>query len=181
MPLKNNPLDKVLESYYFTLDALSVTDRIVDESIANPSVATFLSRTQYAQSSRDAATVELLRCFDLWEDYVILALWAEFERALIRFISIRFPYAPPTNDTQVLRERMSKTHDKFLERAFIDDKINIFQKLVPVSLLSITHQIKEYRNWVAHQNQNKPRPQKVDAETAYLTLTDFLEEMEQYS
>jgi hypothetical protein len=181
MALANNTLDRVLNSYYFTLDALTITDRLIDISNANPSVTSVLLRTQYALSSRDAVTTELCRCYELWEDYVILALWAEFERALVHFISTRFPYSLQPKDTHTLQSAIVKAHDKFIERAFTDDRINLFKKIVSDDLLTVTHQIKEYRNWVAHQNPNRGRPKKVDAETAYLYLSYFLEAIDQFT
>jgi hypothetical protein len=181
MALVNNPLERVPDSYYFTRDALTITQRIIDQTLTDSSAASVLLRTQYEQSSRDTATNELLRCNELWEDYVILALWAEFERVLAQFISTRFPYLAQPNDTPPLQEALQKAHEKFIERAFTDDRINLFKKWVPDAYLTITHQIKDYRNWVAHQNAGRARPKRVDAETAYLCLTYFLEVIDHFA
>jgi hypothetical protein len=76
---------------------------------------------------------------------------------------------------------VTKAHDKFMERGSTDDKLKLFKKVVSDDLFKITHEIKDYRNWVAHQNPNRSRPKRVDAETAYLYLTSFLEEIDRFA
>jgi hypothetical protein len=181
MPLINNPLLPVIESYSYTRDALTITDRLLDVSSRDLNVAAQLSGTQFELTSRDVATEELLRCYDLWEDYIVLALWAAFERELIGFISRRFPYAAQTQDTPDIETAVTKTHDKFVERGSTEDRINLFKKVVPDDVLKVTHQIKDYRNWVAHQNPSRGMPEKVDVEMAYDVLTSFLEEIDRFS
>jgi hypothetical protein len=79
MALTNNPLFRVLESYFYTRDALTITDRVIDVSSSDLTIAAQLEGTRFEQSSRDSATSELLLSYDLWEDYIILAFWAAFE------------------------------------------------------------------------------------------------------
>ncbi len=180
MALSNNPLVPVLESYLYIRDALTITDRVIDVSSSDLDVAAQLVGTRFEQASRDSATEELLRSYDVWEDYIVLAFWAAFERELIDFISRRFPYAAQPRDTSEVEIAITRAHDRFVERGSIDERLNLFKNLVPADLLTIAHQIKDYRNWVAHQNPNRSRPKKVDAEMTFRYLSFFLETITRY-
>ncbi len=173
MALTNNPLAPVLESYFYIRDALTITDRVIDVSSSDLDVATQLIGTRFEQASRDSATEELLRSYDVWEDYIVLAFWAAFERKIIGFLSRRFPYTAQPRDTSEMAITLTRAHDRFVERGSIDERLNLFKNLVPAGILTVTHQIKDYRNWVAHQNPNRSRPKKVDAEMTFRYLSFF--------
>ncbi len=61
MALVNNPLERVLDSYYYTRDALTITQRIIDQSL------TILRRHLFFfahNTSSRAETQQQTNCYD---------------------------------------------------------------------------------------------------------------------
>ena len=90
-----------------------------------------------------------------WDDFVILSLWAVFERVIIDFVREKAKILV----TQHPREFSKKLHgfvDGQIEFWEIGDKLELPKGVVDVDLIGQARQIKSYRGWVVHKSGASP-------------------------
>lgn len=166
-----NLLDPVWTSYETTLDCLKIADRSVKQGAER-----FLKGTRFIGSEVDDARHNIIRSKNEAGDFVILSLWAVFERKLVECLRTesRLMLRNPAVDFNSL------LHDKLsadIEYWKPADMLDLFRPLVNEELIMQAKQIKKYRDWIAHKNPSKPAPANVLPQTAYKILSLFVEEI----
>ena len=106
------------------------------------------------------------------DDYVILSLWASFERFVIDYIEKQVS-TPSSAFGRQLYEAISKN----IEYWKIDEILDVLKVLIDPDLIGQAKQIKKYRDWVAHRNIKKKSPPNVVPERAYSVLAEIHEKL----
>ncbi len=166
-------LKPVWESYLTTIDCLKVSLRSIEKNEHY-----LLSKTKFIGSSIDAAKQMINDSRNNADDFVIVSLWAIFERQLIEYIQ--------SEGKKLLQDIPNEFNTKVyikIERDIeywkSDDVLDVFKTIVDANLIGNAKQIKKYRDWIAHRNPNKGKPLSVQPQIAYIILTDILSVIEQ--
>lgn len=164
----SNTIDEIWRSYQITLDCLKIANR----SIVNNDIGS-LEKTGFIGSPHDEAKRQIMQSRSNADDYVILSLWASFERTLLSYVqseSNRILTEPTTNFTYSVHQKI----DNEIEYWRVDDILNIFKTIISPDLIGQAKQVKKYRDWIAHRNIKKGSPQNVPPQTAYIILSEIL-------
>jgi hypothetical protein len=164
-------LDPVWTSYQTTMDCLKIADRGVTLGELR-----LLANTRFIRSEADEAKRVISQSKDDAGDFVILSLWAVFERILVQCLRMesRLMLRNPAADfNSILHDRLSAD----IEYWKATDMLDLFRPLVNEELIMQAKQIKKYRDWIAHKNPSKPAPTNVVPQTAYKILSLFVEEI----
>ncbi|MDI6792367.1 MAG: hypothetical protein QME81_05795 [bacterium] len=79
-----NPLDPIWQAYQVTRDCLKIAQKMVKKENYE-----LLNRTQFINASQEKAIGWITRSHDESDDFVILSLWAKFERFIIDYIQAK--------------------------------------------------------------------------------------------
>lgn len=112
-------------------------------------------------------------------DYVILSLWAAFERIIMEYLRIQAHKIldnPPTE----LNRKVHRKVDLEMEYWKSDDILDMFKTIINPDLVGQAKQIKRYRDWVAHRNIAKGPPANVPPKKAYEILSEILCQLEHH-
>ncbi|MGZ8175675.1 MULTISPECIES: hypothetical protein [Methylobacter] len=167
----SNTVDDIWRSYQITLDCL----KIANHSIVNNDISS-LAKTGFIGSPQDEAKRQIMESRSNADDYVILSLWASFERTLLSYVqgeSNRILAEPTTNFTRSVHQKI----DDEIEYWRVDDILNIFKTIISPDLIGQAKQVKKYRDWVAHRNIKKGSPPNVPPQTAYTILSEILKQL----
>lgn len=166
----SDSLEDIWNTYQVTLNCLKITERSVKASDLN-----LLKRTSFATATIDSAKLDIQESRKHIDDYLILSLWAVFERNLFDCAvreSQRILNNNPTSFTQEIQKKIERE----LEYWRVDDVLDIFKvmignsQLIDSQLIGQAKQIKCYRDWIAHKNPKKPPLVNVVPQTAYRIL-----------
>jgi len=167
-----NILDPVWESYQTMTDCLKVASKNIEKNELH-----LMDRTGFVSRSVDEAKVMIKDSRDNADDFVIVSLWAVFERKILEYLQIEgrkiLQKAPTVFNTQV----HSKIENE-MEYWKIDDILDLFKAFVDPNLIGNAKQVKKYRDWIAHRNPKKGPPSNVPPQTAYKILSDIISEIE---
>jgi hypothetical protein len=167
-------LDEIWEAYQTTIDCLKIARRSVDKCEDH-----LLNRTNFVGLLPDAAGRLIESSRSGVDDYVILSLWAAFERTIHHYIQDECSKILDNNGTSFNKNIHSKI-DQEVEYWGIDDTLDIFKAIVGPELIGNAKQIKKYRDWIAHRNPKKGPPANVLPVRAYKVLSDILSCLEQH-
>lgn len=160
-------LDAIWLSYQTTLDCHRVAVRGISRGTLEA-----LEKTGFLNTPIDEAKQKIQMSREAADDHVILSLWAVFERSLLSRLQSenkRILTEPQTKITQGVYQKI----DDELEYWRTEDILDIFKTAIDPSLIGGAKQIKKYRDWVAHKNPRKGRPQNVPPENAYNLLREI--------
>lgn len=167
----DNPLKPVYKAFSVASDCFRVATRTVRSQQEE-----FIQRTQFMGATLDDANTALQDAAKQAADLAILALFATFERFVIehlqganRLLAAGYP-----------RQYSSRLAEKFeseVEYWKFGEILNLFKGEVDLELIGQVKQIKQYRDWIAHQNPNKPTPTQATPETAFYVLTQMIEQI----
>jgi hypothetical protein len=165
--------DSMWQTYQVTCDCLKVAQRSVSKD------RRLLSKTQLITMSEEQSGEWISKSRSDSDDYIILSLWAVFERIMIGYLQEQGKKIlddPPSNFNK-------KVYDKIefeIERWRITDILDIFKGPIDSHLIGRVKQIKEYRDWIAHRNMKKGTPSNVPPQTAYKILSEMLVELKNH-
>jgi len=162
------PLDRIWESYQVMCDCLKIAQRGVSEKNMG-----LLNKTNFWSVSEEDARHQIKKGRSDANDYVILSLWAAFERIITEYLQIqsrKILYNSPSEFSQKIHQKIE--HE--MEYWKSDDILNIFKVLIDSDLVGQAKQIKQYRDWVAHRNVSKGAPANVPPKKAYEILSEIL-------
>lgn len=165
-------LDEVWQSYQTTVDCLKVTMRGISRGAVD-----VLEKTSFLNSPVGEVEQKIKMSRDTADDHVIVSLWTVFERALVTYLQSenrRMLVQPLTRITQGVYQKI----DDELEYWRTEDVLDIFKVAIDPNLIGNAKQIKKYRDWVAHKNPRKGRPQNVPPESAYRVLREISVELD---
>jgi len=167
----DTPLDTIWESYQVMRDCL----KIVQRSLIKKDMY-LLSKTAFLTNSEEQAMEQIKKGRCDANDYVILSLWAAFERIIIEHLQIegrKVLTYPPSEFNQRVYHKISSE----IEYWKIEDILTIFKAVIDSDLIGQAKQIKKYRDWVAHRNINKPAPPNISPENTYSILSSIVEQL----
>jgi hypothetical protein len=138
-----------------------------------------MSKTIFVGSTIDDAKLMVKESRGSVEDFLIVSLWAVFERTLLEYVQLEgrklLRNIPTKFNTQV-----HKKVDNEMEYWKSDDILDLFKAVVSPDLIGNAKQVKKYRDWIAHKNPKKGAPQNVPPSTAYRILSAIMSEVEQH-
>lgn len=169
----NNPLAPVYKAFSVAKDCFKVATRSVriqhDELIR---------RTQFIGATPEEANIALDDAARQAADLAILALFATFERFVIehlqtanRLLAAGYP--------QHYAGKLAEKFESEVEYWKFGEILDLFKGEVDPALIGQVKQIKQYRDWIAHQNPGKPTPTQATPETAFDVLTRMIEQIRQ--
>jgi hypothetical protein len=171
----NTLLDCIWQTYEVTCDCLKVAQRSVSKKDLR-----LLNKTKFITISEEQAGDWISKSRKDSDDYIILSLWAIFERIMIECLQ--------EQGKKILDHLPSdfnkKVYDKIeseIEYWRIDDILDIFKGTIDSHLIGHVKQIKAYRDWIAHRNIKKVPPSNVLPQTAYKVLSEILAELKDNS
>lgn len=168
----NNVLEPIWSSYQTTLDCLKVARRSIKKGDSR-----LIEKTVFASDSIDDATAMIEKSSDNANDFVIVSLWAVFERKLLDYLKNA---GRGTVQNAALLKFSQKFHEKIeseIEYWKINDILDIFKSVVDADLIGYAKSVKKYRDWVAHKNPKKT-PSNVTPLVAYKVLTDIIDRID---
>jgi hypothetical protein len=169
----NNILDTVWDSYLTTIDCLKVASRSIEKGEFH-----LMSKTKFVSNSVDAAKRMIKDSQTNIDDFVIVSLWAVFERKLLEYVQsegrMLLQKIPNDFNTQV-----HKKVENEMEYWKADEILDLFKTVVSAELIGNAKQVKRYRDWIAHKNPKKGPPANVPPQTAYRILSDIITTVDQ--
>lgn len=111
------------------------------------------------------------------EDLAIVGLWAWFERYLIDYAQTKAGTLGTARPI-AFGEELSAKVGKEIEHWRLDDILDLFKSLVNPDQIGIAKQIKDYRDWIAHRNPNRPKPAQTEPRTANSVLAAIIDVIE---
>lgn len=168
----SDALNNAWHTYQVTRDCLQIASRSIESENLN-----FLKSTSFINSPIDKCKQDIMESRNNANDYVILSLWIIFERNLLEYCLIENEKSL-NNNLNPLSKKISEKISNDIEYWRIDDVLDIFKSLVDPNLIGQAKQIKKYRDWIAHKNLKKPRPQSITPEMAHsvlLKITQIIE------
>ncbi|MEA1968772.1 MAG: hypothetical protein U9N77_11220 [Thermodesulfobacteriota bacterium] len=169
-----NPLDPIWESYQVICDCLKIAQRGISEKNER-----LLNRTNFLANPEDQSINQVKNSRTDANDYVILSLWAGFERIIMEYLQIqgrRILSSPPSAFNQKIHEQVERE----IEYWKIDDILNIFKMVIDPDIIGQAKQIKQYRDWVAHRNPSKGTPPNITPQKAYEIISKILKKLEEH-
>ena len=168
------PLDPIWESYQVICDCLKIAQRGVSDKNMR-----LLNKTNFWSSSEEDAKNQIKKGRSDANDYVILSLWAAFERIIIDYLQKqgrKILDSPPIEFNKKVHQKIE--HE--IEYWKSDDILNMFKAVIDSDLVGHAKQIKQYRDWVAHRNVSKGAHANVPPKKAYEILSTILYRLERH-
>jgi hypothetical protein len=159
-----NPLDHVYKAFSAASDCFRVVERAI--RIQHEEL---FRRTQFYRLPSTATDVVLESAETQAADLAILALFATFERFVIehlqmsnRLLAAGYP--------QQYSTKLAEKFETEVEYWKFGEVLDLFKGEIDRDLIGQVKQIKHYRDWIAHQNPNKPTPTQISPKVAFDTL-----------
>lgn len=163
-----NVLEPIWESYLTTIDCLKVASRGIENNELY-----LMKKTGFVGSAVDEAKAMIRDSREKADDFVIVSLWAIFERKLLEYLQLEgrklLKKMPTSFNTQVHQKIENE-----MEYWKSNDILDLFKSIVNSDLIGNAKQIKKYRDWIAHKNPKKGPPANVPPHTAYRILSDII-------
>lgn len=172
-PIMNsaNPLDPVYKAFSVASDCFTVATHTIELRHED-----LIRRTQFIGAAPAEANATVAGAARQAADLAILALFATFERFVIehlqtanRLLAAGYP--------QRYASRLAEKFESEVEYWRFVEILNLFKGDIDARLLGKVKQIKQYRDWIAHRNPNKPVPPQATPETAFDVLTQMIEQI----
>ncbi len=169
-----NILDPVWNSYLTTLDCLKIASRSIEKGEFH-----LMSKTKFVGSAVDEAKEMIEESRTKADDFVIVSIWAIFERKLLEYVQ--------TEGRRILQEipnnfnaQVHKKVEDAIEYWKTGDILDLFKTVVSAELIGNAKQVKQYRDWIAHKNPKKGQPTNVLPQNVYKILSDIITAVEQH-
>lgn len=165
-------LDEVWHSYLGSIDCFKIASRCVSDADAN-----YLKYTDFLSEKTDSAASWIMEARKNADDFVVLSLWAIFERLLVEEVQKESRKMLSGNELLLFTSKVHSKIEKEVEYWRADDVLDLFKGRVDADLIGNVKQVKRYRDWVAHRNQKKSKPKDVTPEIAYKILSAVAKEI----
>jgi hypothetical protein len=171
----NVVLDTLWENYLVAEDCL----RIAQRSVKNNDISS-IQGTDFMETPRDKAFLKIEKCRKNTDDYFVLAFWASFERCLFDYIQAQGRIIFGTQPS-VFNEKFHQKIETQMEYWKSNEVLDLFKAIIDPNLIGQAKQVKQYRDWVAHRNPNKPLPVNVTPQIAYDILSIIAKQLDQHN
>lgn len=139
-------LDSIWQTYLTTKACLKVTD-----SVRRRREVVHLQKTDFITLTEEDAVRLMKSCRRELEDFVILSLWAAFERLLIEYVQEK-GIALTTVEPRLIGNRLYDRFESAVEHWNFEDILELLKDVVHPSRLGDAKNIKKYRDYIAHRN-----------------------------
>lgn len=167
MSSNNDLFEQDWQDFQLTRDCLKVARRTTTNA------PDLLQGTQFEiMASSEAQDWIDRRRTDL-EDYVLLAMWTRFERYTVDLLQQHaavFGKSEPVGLMQPFSEGIKGA----IEYWKFEDVLKAFSGILSPKQIGDAGNVKKYRDWIVHQNPNKPTPAKTDPATARAILSEIV-------
>ncbi|MFM0646605.1 hypothetical protein PQR14_19950 [Paraburkholderia bryophila] len=167
----DNPLDPVYKAFAVANDCFRVVTRTIQNQHEE-----LIRRTQFTGATPEDANIALEDAAKQAADLAILALFATFERFVIEHLQTANRLLA-TGYPQQYANRLAEKFETEVEYWRFGEILNLFKGEVDADLIEQVKQIKQYRDWIAHQNPCKSIPTQVAPETVFDVLTRMIEQI----
>lgn len=163
-------LKKVLDTYQVTQNALTVADKALDKEAAS-----LFRNTDFVISPEEQAKQIIKECSDELSDLVTISLWAVFQRFVTDYL-LQKGVGLKTIEPEYLAPPLHKKFVTSVEYWRFEDVLKLFKPVVGEELVKKIKVIKTYRDFIAHRNPQREKPDKppTPVET-YNDLTKFIQ------
>lgn len=127
---------------------------------------------------KDEAVAAIARAMDQAANLAVLALFATFERQVIERLQTAEDWIVDKGYPSAYAVRLGERFRKKVERWEIEEILNLFKPEVDPTLIDAANDVKQYRDWIAHQNPNNPSPPSTTPELAFAVLSDVIDQIE---
>ncbi|MGZ8245612.1 hypothetical protein [Methylomagnum sp.] len=136
----HSSIDEIWQSYQVSLDCLKIATRSIDRNQAE-----LLKKTNFLGHSIPEARLLIDVSRSNANDYVILSMWAIFERHLLHFLACESQKMLDLNPSKF---NLSVHHkiEADLEFWRIDEVLDVFKAMVSPDLIGQAKQVKKYRD-----------------------------------
>jgi hypothetical protein len=170
----NDILYDIWQSYLASIDCFKIAVRSVNREEYH-----LLSNTDFLTTPSEKVNELIKKSRSNADDYVILSLWAVFERKLFEYIQ-RLSKKISDGDESEFKKKVQIKMEYEIEYWKIDAILDLFKVVVKPELIGRAKEIKKYRDWVAHRSPNKQAPPNVMPKTAYDILSGIMKCIESH-
>ncbi len=162
----SDDIEAIWRIYQTTLDCFKVASRSISRNDLR-----LLNKTEFIEYTEDEASKKIKICQNDADDFVIVSLWASFERSLFLYL---------TTDIVNLQSKLfTERVADHIERLKLSDVLDSFKKVgIDSNLIGQAKQIYDYRNWIAHRNAKKTPSANVTPDMAYATLKEITRQLD---
>lgn len=164
-------LDTIWQSYIDTIDCLKVASRCISTGRIE-----HLDKTGFIQTSKPEAEKKISASRKNADEFLILSLWAVFERSLFFHLQKESDRILQSAQTKLTLGIHEKIKDE-IEYWRVDDVLDLFKTHIDPNLIGNAKQVKKYRDWVAHRNPNKLPTTNVPPHMAYKVLSEIASQL----
>ena len=168
----SNILDDIWQSYQATVDCFKIAGRSVKRKEHR-----LLSGTNYQSKPFEESDKLIDKIRSDADDYVILSLWAVFERKLLEYLQRLSKEISEKKGSDFNKKVQNKIENE-IEYWKLNDILDLFKVVVDPELIGNAKQVKRYRDWIVHRNLKKGKPDIVSPIKAYEILSDIIERLE---
>lgn len=173
--MNTNPkIKNIWKTYRVIRDSFKVTTRSVEQN----NIA-LLKKTNFFNQEKDIVTQDIKTCRNAADDYVILALWAVFERHILETIIQESNKLLDEEPSSFNRSVHAKVTDA-IEYLKLTELLDLLKPLVGSDLVGQAKNIKKHRDWLAHRNPKKPSPGNVAPGVVYRVLSEIVNILDTY-
>jgi hypothetical protein len=166
-----NPLLPVYEAAAVADDCFKVAMRTVEIQRKE-----LIGRTQLGRADPAEAKAALEGAERQAADLAILALFATFERFVIEHLQAANCLLAAGHPQQYA-SKLAEKFESEVEFWRFGEILNLFKGEVDADLIGRVKQIKQYRDWIAHQNPARAASAQVTPKTAFDVLTSMIKQI----
>ena len=170
----DDPFESLWSIYQVTRDCHKVARKMVNRGDEH-----FLEGTEFIAGSKNDAAKSIEQSRKESEDFVIVSLWATFERIIIGHLQTRgrkLLEEPP----ETLSSRLCEKFQNDVEYSRVDDILDLFKETIDADLIGSAKNIKRHRDWIVHRNPNRPSPGKVTPVFSYEILLEIVLQIQKF-
>ncbi len=164
----NKDIQRAWLSYSITLDCLKIARKSIKKDQHN----VLLDKTIFLDLPKDRALQDIDDSQQHAEDYLILTVWAYFERNL--FLKLNQDLINPRS--KLINDKI-QDHMERLEMK--NGLLDALKSVISSELIGNAKQIYDYRNWIAHRNPKKTPPAMVTPDFAYQVLSEITNQLDE--
>jgi hypothetical protein len=160
----DNPLEPVYRAFLVASDCFKIATRMM--GIRRKA---FTRRARLIDADPEVAKKALRDARNQAADLAVLALFATFERFVIehlqtanQLLAAGYPHQYST--------RLAEKFQSEVEYWRFVEVLNLFKGEVDPDLIGEVKQVKQYRDWIAHQNPNRSAIKRIAPATAFEVL-----------
>lgn len=168
MTLPDTPLEMVWNTYTATRDCIALAERLGQDRLEVFIGTNFIGLSSLEMKER------MESCQIQSGDYAILAMWSVFESFVMDYLRDKGSILQRAHP-EALSRRLHVRFQYTIRYWRIEDVLDILKGIVDPELIGKAKEIKKYRDWLAHRDQQRKPDKTTGAEFAYQILSRIME------